>query len=353
MGDNAQCFIDKTINQFKDLENLYPSSLNSDYDNESIVEGVPEQLKLPKAGYLPLMKATIEICEDQFEPSVVPGAYRSKHITNSRERDQLNMEAIIEETRRTLPESLERQARRQKTLAEDLKRARIEFQERKDKMHNQKVKYRQQIHIENQHYNKNVSKEIDEFKRTQQKTSVSRKKEIQQLFASKCRVASEDNAPTEGEIVRQLIGNQSMLNESLREVTQTILKRKGMILPQTIQEKYRKVFDKFTLSPDELRRKIAEMKKRQCKVPKKPKQQQEDQHLIQEISGFGFSDDNLASAAQPLESIQNLPLNCSMMRIDSGCGTDDNQTLDKMDPNIQTERLFIGRDDQGDSCLKF
>lgn len=49
-----------------------------------------------------------------------------------------------------------------------------------------------------------------------------------------------------------------------------------MILPQTIQEKYRKVFDKFTLSPEELRRKIAEMKKRQSKMPKKLKAPKEN-----------------------------------------------------------------------------
>ena len=43
-----------------------------------------------------------------------------------------------------------------------------------------------------------------------------------------------------------------MLNGSQRELSKKILSRKGIIKPQSIHEKYQKVFDKYTLSPEEL-----------------------------------------------------------------------------------------------------
>ena len=60
-----------------------------------------------------------------------------------------------------------------------------------------------------------------------------------------------------------------MLSGPLRELTKSILSKKGMIKAQTVHEKYQKVFDKYTLSPEELKERAEEMAAR-LKRRKKP-----------------------------------------------------------------------------------
>ena len=79
---------------------------------------------------------------------------------------------------------------------------------------------------------------------------MSRKKDIEKLFAARCRVVSEKTGPSEAEIIRSLVGNVSMLSGNLRELSKEVLKRKGIIKHPSIHEKYSKIFDRYTLSPE-------------------------------------------------------------------------------------------------------
>ena len=88
------------------------------------------------------------------------------------------------------------------------------------------------------------------------KTSVTRRKEIQMLYAAKCRVAAQAAEPTEAEMLKSMLGDISMLNGNVRSLSKNILLKKGMLKPQTQQQKYEKVFSKFSLSPEQLNSKL-------------------------------------------------------------------------------------------------
>ena len=57
-----------------------------------------------------------------------------------------------------------------------------------------------------------------------------------------------------------MIGDASMFNPKLRDLSERILKRKGTIAPQSIEEKYNTVFQRYTLSPKELEDRLNEMR---------------------------------------------------------------------------------------------
>ena len=107
--------------------------------------------------------------------------------------------------------------------------------------------------------------QLDDFRYHQRRMEVSRKREIEKLFAARCRVVTEKTGPSEAEIIRSLVGNVSMLSGNLRELSKGVLRRKGMIKHPSIHEKYQKVFDKYTLTPDELLKLEEEMLERSRK----------------------------------------------------------------------------------------
>ena len=99
-------------------------------------------------------------------------------------------------------------------------------------------------------FHRSLKQNLDSYREENVRLSVARKREIEQLFAAKCRVVLEKSGPSEGEIVRDLIGNSGMMSKEIRDMTHSILKKKGMIKHQTIHEKYQKVFDKYTLTDE-------------------------------------------------------------------------------------------------------
>ena len=67
----------------------------------------------------------------------------------------------------------------------------------------------------------------------QKKTSVCRRKEMLQLYAAKCRVAPSKAEPTEGEMMKMMLGDVSMLSPKVRNLSKSILFKKGIFKPQT------------------------------------------------------------------------------------------------------------------------
>ena len=57
-----------------------------------------------------------------------------------------------------------------------------------------------------------------------------------------------------------------MLSRETRLYGREILKRKGVIKPQTQQEKNKKAFDKYTLSAEEIKRRNEERKEKERKA---------------------------------------------------------------------------------------
>lgn len=94
--------------------------------------------------------------------------------------------------------------------------------------------------------------QLSSFQLERKRAAVARKRDVERLFAAKCRVALERSEPSQAEIIKSLVGNNSMLSGPLRELSKNILTKKGIVKHQTVQEKYQKVFDKYTLSPEEL-----------------------------------------------------------------------------------------------------
>ena len=82
-------------------------------------------------------------------------------------------------------------------------------------------------------FEQKIKLQMDQFKMSQKKITVDRKKEIQQLFAAKCRVAPSKAEPTEAEMMRSMLGDVSMLPGKVRDLSKSILIKKGMLKPQT------------------------------------------------------------------------------------------------------------------------
>lgn len=219
-----------------------------------------------------------------------------------------------------------------------MKKNQEEFEQMREKMQEQKLKYKLRIKYENECFKKNISKEIEEFKDQLKKTTVSRKRDIQTLFAAKCRVTHSNNAPSESEVIKALIGDQSMIKGNLQETTKSILKKKGIIQPQSIQEKYQKVFDKYTLSPEELDTKIEGMIRRNTKMPKK-------EELKELFSGDIGSHKSKEERETSMDELQNLPLDMSIQNssVPDAEGLNNGDVIlleNSLDPNaIRTERI--------------
>lgn len=101
-------------------------------------------------------------------------------------------------------------------------------------------------------FEKGLKDELDAFRDSCLKISVSRKRDIEKLYAARCRVNVDRNGPSEASAVKAHIGNVGMLSGDKRELCKAILQMKGIIKLQTLPEKYQKVFAKYTLSPEQL-----------------------------------------------------------------------------------------------------
>jgi hypothetical protein len=82
-------------------------------------------------------------------------------------------------------------------------------------------------------FKRKVGKQVEEFKANQRSTVVSRKREIQILFAGKCRVAVNQAEPSEAELQREMLGDPSITTMKIREISKNILARKGTLKVQT------------------------------------------------------------------------------------------------------------------------
>ena len=102
--------------------------------------------------------------------------------------------------------------------------------------------------------------ELDAFRESCVKISVSRKRDIEKLYAARCRVNNDRNGLSEAAAVKAHIGNNGMLSGENRELCKAILQMKGVIKLQTLPEKYQKVFAKYTLSPEQLAQREIDLK---------------------------------------------------------------------------------------------
>lgn len=80
-------------------------------------------------------------------------------------------------------------------------------------------------------FKKELEKRLSEFQLNQKRVTVSRRRDVERLFAAKCRVVADRSGPSEAEIIRSLVGGASMLSGPLRELGKKILGRKGTIKP--------------------------------------------------------------------------------------------------------------------------
>ena len=108
---------------------------------------------------------------------------------------------------------------------------------------------------------KMMKQQHQEFQNERKKTSVARKREVLKLFAAKCKLTTDRYEPSAAEKITNMVGDASMFNPNLRDLSETILRRKGTIAPQSIEEKYNTVFKRYTLNPDELQKRLAEMRR--------------------------------------------------------------------------------------------
>lgn len=101
---------------------------------------------------------------------------------------------------------------------------------------------------------------MDDFKYQNLKTTVARQRAIQKLYAAKCRVASYEPELTVEEMEHQSLGDSTLMQGEIRAMSKNILVTKGMLKIQTEQEKYDKIFSKYTLTPAELEAKKRDLK---------------------------------------------------------------------------------------------
>ena len=78
-------------------------------------------------------------------------------------------------------------------------------------------------------FRKDLEAQLSAFQLDRKRAAVARKRDVEQLFAAKCRVALERSEPSQAEIVKGLVGDNSMLSGPLRELAKTILSRKGIV----------------------------------------------------------------------------------------------------------------------------
>lgn len=192
-----------------------------------------------------------------FEPSVIPGSYRSKQPIS--QEDRIDLAAVLEDSRLHLAEEEERveQLKYRKRIGHE--KAQLSFMELREGLLRLRRQRDWKLWKEALVFKKDLDRRLAEFQLDQRKVTVSRRRDVEKLFAAKCRVVVERSGPSEAEIIRSLVGGASMLNGSLRELSKKVLSRKGIIKPQTIHEKYQKVFDKYTLSPEELAERMEAM----------------------------------------------------------------------------------------------
>lgn len=82
---------------------------------------------------------------------------------------------------------------------------------------------------ENKRFEAKIKKQIKEFKQNAITNDIQRKREVQQLYAAKCRVAVTQAEPTEAEQYKLQLGDNFMSNPKIKRISKNILYNKGVL----------------------------------------------------------------------------------------------------------------------------
>ena len=195
----------------------------------------------------PLVAKVKEALDSPFESSVVPGAVRfrgMKFDSQSEQKAIVPTEKLIEQG---LYDRVERKLKKQEE-----REANDKFKDLEERI-NQKLSHKRKMKWDHEKRLTKVLKEQHEsFRLERKKVSVARKREVLQLFAAKCRTNTNGEQPSQAEVVTEMVGDASMFSPGMRELSKSILNKKGIIMPQSVEEKYNTVFKRYTLTPHEL-----------------------------------------------------------------------------------------------------